>query len=219
MPSMFKRYQSGPLDPQAYPSVLRVAKHEAGHYVAGRVLGFRSDGFAVTFRDAYGEDYSGTAGIFLNAHLPTVESIAGYAERRVQVLFAGAFAESLGMGTGRVHAERAVEYLQKGGAHDFAKAREQMQLLLSLRHGRLDDERGSDSLIQAINDELWEKAGLLVEEEHKSIEGIAMNLAQRVKDIGVAYRMEEADINALPGIQKRFGLAEPQPTEKAAASG
>jgi len=218
-PSLFKRHYSGPLNLQAFPSVLRVAKHEAGHYIAGRVLGFRSDGFAVTFSDPSGESYSGTAGIFLNANLPTVESIADYAERRVQVLFAGVFAESLRQGTGRVDAEKAADYLQKGGASDFGKAREQMQLLLSLRHGRLDDERGSDSLIQAINDELWLKARLLVEEEHEFIEGIAMNLAQRVKDIGVEYRMEEADISALPRIRERFGLAEAQPAEKAAAGG
>ncbi len=63
-------------------------KHEAGHYVAGRALGFVTKGIAMTIQNKNG--HSGGAEVELEPLIVSTDALIDYLERRVQVLYAGA---------------------------------------------------------------------------------------------------------------------------------
>jgi ATP-dependent Zn protease len=73
--------------------IMPVAQHEVGHFVAARVLRFRTVGISVEMLPKGG--HAGGAEITLSEALHSLEETKEYLRRRVQVLYAGALAQTL----------------------------------------------------------------------------------------------------------------------------
>ena len=72
----------------------RVAKHEMGHYVVARALGFRTGDVSIEII-GHAEGHRGTAEITLHEKIRSIEELRVYLERRIIVLNAGGAAETL----------------------------------------------------------------------------------------------------------------------------
>jgi hypothetical protein len=182
----------------------RVAKHEAGHYIAGRVLGFRMNGLEVKLHARGG--YSGGAEIHLCEDLSGDASMLDYLERRVKVLYAGALAEALIAGNGGIDYDKAVQYSKDGSFGDAVKVAELLNLIRNIRFGLEPTDATYNEQLAAINAEMWGKAASLVTANYELIEGLADRLAALVLTVGVTFGLDKGTINAMPAIKKRFLL-------------
>ena len=89
---------------------LLVAKHEFGHWLMAARLGFKPGDIEIKITH-HGQGHSGGASITLDEETKSIEAIQFYIRRRIAVLFAGSFAESLSP-EGKVNPEYAVDQLQ-----------------------------------------------------------------------------------------------------------
>ena len=80
-----------------------ILRHEAGHMVVAKVLGFE------TRELVYNEAQAG-ANLIIDPRLPDVNAISAYIRRRAAVLYAGVLAESLK--EGKVDNNRALEFIR-----------------------------------------------------------------------------------------------------------
>jgi hypothetical protein len=111
--------------------ILRTAQHEAGHYVASRVLGFGVGKLSLRFTDYQG-GHSGGSEITLARPLRTLEDTTNYLEDRVIVLYAGAVAEALQ--DDDIDGAIVSSSLQTGGgARDFKKIEELVNLIRNIK--------------------------------------------------------------------------------------
>jgi hypothetical protein len=188
------------------PIVRRVAMHEAGHYVVGRTHGFEVGDCTATILDMNG-GHRGGSETKLARTLESLEQVGIYLQQRVQVLYAGALAESLSQ-LGEVDNNVALNCIHKGGAQDdHSKARELIHLIRNLMYPRDSSREEMQAHLDEIDSTAWNAAAACVEAEHTVIQGVAGFLADalmRVK-LRVEARITAAQINALPGIIARFG--------------
>lgn len=182
---------------------LRTAKHEAGHYIIARAFGFTTDGITVKVDRNGG--YTGGAVTQLNADLTDNANVLKYLRGRVLCLYGGVLSEALGIGTGVIDHEAAMEYIKRGGATDHAKVRELVNMIRNVRHGGDNDASNWNEQLAAIDLEMWNAAADMVSLEHKLIEGLGTRMAQMVLQPDIEYRLTEDEINAAPAIKERFG--------------
>jgi hypothetical protein len=185
-----------------------VAQHEMGHYVVARLLGFRTSDVSIEIIGPM-NGHRGEAPVILTERLLSLEDVRCYVRRRIQVLYAGALAETLPPGqspTKRVNIEEAKKIIETAGAgaeQDFAKARELIRILRNIQYQNEDID--NDSVIQpqidAINNELWEAALSLVEKHAELIIGLAANLADRVKHTKERVVLEASYLENLPAVK------------------
>jgi hypothetical protein len=168
----------------------QVAQHEMGHYVASRLLGFRTGDVTIMITDLVA-GHKGGADIRLAEPLSSMTDVAAYLERRVIILYAGAPAETLKAGppVKTVDREQAVTIIQnpqKGAEQGHAKARELIHILRSIRHSDTDPQQ--DEVVQAqlnaIDQDIWSKAIALVEQHAEIIVRLAGTLALSVRPEG-----------------------------------
>jgi len=121
----------------------------------------------------------------------------------VQVLYAGVLSESLSR-AGHVDEEDANRFLLEGGQHDFAKARELLQILRNIRFPEAGSVSDMNSDLDGINKELWNKASTLVEQDYELIMGLGGRIVSELKMIGQEYVLSEAELENTPAVIKRF---------------
>jgi hypothetical protein len=181
---------------------MRIGQHEAGHYIAARLSGFKPGAISVTITDLY-DGHNASSEAITACALSDKQSIIDFLNRRVIVLYSGVLAESLVDGI--VVEKIAHESLtSKGGIRDQDKAKELLQLLRNIEY----PEAVGDSVIQAglttINKKLWDKATILVQEEHVIIEGISKRLISEIKYTNTTCKLSESEIDNMPAIKQRL---------------
>lgn len=202
--------------PQSFQEIAtRVARHEAGHYVVARALGFRVGGLSITFTDFLG-GYRAGSEITLPTSLSSVSDISGYLRRRVKVLYAGVLAEA--MSAGEIDRDKALEYIRKGGADDHSKVRELINAIRSIEYGATKTDEEAQSQLDVLDCELWNASADLVKAESATIVGLGSRLASEVREIGKAYKISKAELESLPALVKRFGIATKQPNNASGGS-
>lgn len=185
--------------------ILRIGQHEAAHYVSARVLGFKTGAIDLTMTDLAGAHLAG-AEITPACALRDLASVVDYLERRVVVLYAGAWGESLK--NGELDPERAARSLSEGGAvQDHQKASELIQLIRNIRFPDAQPEDEVQSGLTMIFDELWDRAASVVKGDHEMVEGLGRRLASDTKYVGERTTFSEEELEGLPSIQMRFGTA------------
>src|SRR5260370_14413127 len=98
------------------------ARHESGHYVIARALGFRVTELYIN-TDLLGVDVDGGSGMMPHWQLTSLDAVIDYLERRIQVLCAGVLAEFLSGET--VDENAAMKSWKTGkGVNDWVKERE-----------------------------------------------------------------------------------------------
>lgn len=202
-----------PIPPHLRDTVELVARHEVGHMIAAKALGFRTGAVTVQITDLRG-GYQGGAEITLGKPLRTVDAIVEYLGSRTVVLWAGALAETL-RGASEPDQGAACKCLRgEGGKTDHAKACELVNLIRNLQHPETQNEAKWQAEVDKIEKELWIRAVDVVTAERELICGIARRLAQMVKEVGPSYALSAQEIDVTPNIVKRFGAQPPEVREE-----
>jgi len=189
-----------------YRSVIRrVAQHEAGHYIISRALGFAVGEISLTMTDLHGGHEAGST-IVLAKPIRTLEETIQYLEHRIQILFAGALSEALE--NGEIDSARAQESLKAGGgARDFDKIRELMNLLRNLKAPDAHGEGEPQASLSAIDNDLYNRAAEAVIREKDLINGLAARITSEVKSLRQRVVIPKQELMALPTLVGRFGNA------------
>jgi hypothetical protein len=192
-----------PIDAHQRDWIVPIAQHEVGHYVSARVLGFRTGPISLTVFD-FNRAHHATAEITLFCALRDLQSIEDYLERRIIVLYSGALAESLS--NGQVDNAIATESLTKGGAKsDFDKVRELIQTLRNIRFPDATIEEEVQANLDALANQLWNKAGEIVTADSAIIEGLGRRLAGDLTHTNEKVTLSHDELEGLPVIRDRFG--------------
>jgi len=183
-----------------------VAQHEMGHYVAARVLGFRTGEVSVTVQ--WPDGHHGAATVTLPQSLSTLDDVRYYLRNRVQILYAGAAAETLPCNCTekKVDSEKAIKIINNpgnGAETDHAKARELIHLLRDMEHS--DCDVGDEVLVQCqldnLSQELWNQAVALVELHADTIVGLAGNLSSRVQAPNEKIEITAQELENIPSVK------------------
>jgi hypothetical protein len=183
-----------------------VAKHEAGHYVVARVNGFATPGFSATMFNASGAFLGGNETTIARP-LRSLDQTQRYLEQRIQILYAGALAESLSQ-TGDIDYNAAVDCLQnRGGKDDYTKVRELLNLLGNLKYPSDATLLEMQTKLSAVELEVWNTSADIVKAERLIIEGLAGLLTEKLMQstFNTLVTLSASEIDTLPGVIARFG--------------
>ncbi|HEY1943499.1 MAG TPA: hypothetical protein VGH40_15405 [Roseiarcus sp.] len=192
-------------------TALRVSRHEMGHYVIARLLGFRTGDVSIQIDGP--SAHRGEASLTLPQRLSSLEDVQLYLRKRMAVLCAGALAETLpprqSPKENKVDLEEAKQIFAtegKGAEQDFAKYRELVHLLCNIQHGREADGVDVDSVAQeridSTTDDVWRYAIQLVNDNADLINDLAANLANRVKNIKERAVLTAADLDNIKAVRE-----------------
>jgi hypothetical protein len=165
-----------------------ILRHEAGHLVVAKLLGFETGEIRFSEKDA-------GAGITLVPDLRDIEAVKQYVARRVVVLYAGVAAEALRGAT--IDQQQALaDFSSEVGMNDFAKIRELLLLLAGIECG--DGNR--QELLDKYVEEYANRAGELVQKHALTIHEVAKELAGGIPAVG--GQLSHAQVDALPSVKK-----------------
>jgi hypothetical protein len=193
------------ITPQFRQYAQKIIQHELGHYVAGRVMGFRFDGMSIRILGP-AKGHLGEAAIVLAQRgMPSVDAVRLYFRRRITVLYSGATAETshpIG-GSLKVDNSEALGIIRTpmmGAEQDWAKARELVQLLRSIDdpEGDITDKDATDAKLKAIDLERWNDAISLVEKPAGAIVSVAPTIVAKISAPGEKLELQPADLDELP---------------------
>ncbi len=183
----------------------RLFRHEFGHYVVARALGFPTGGISISLRVEGCPPIvrvKGGSDIRLSEGIGSLNDLRQYLERRIAVLYAGACAETLKPRSHdlKVDSDKATKC--QGADGDFAKASELMHLLRNVLYSTTDcyDDSGIQREINELKDKLWTKAIQVVERFAKTIVSLAEELKRRIGD-GTTCVVSASVLEAMPEVQ------------------
>lgn len=214
---------SSKMPPAVRDHALQIARHEMGHYLVARALGFATGGVTLTVtRDLR---HKGGASINLVQPISSLQTMTAYLEARIMVLLAGAMAQSLSPSCApkqRIDKSKATAILNGafGAERDDAKIRELRHLLRNLLHPETDPE-STDRIaaeLKAINDRLWQRTLDMVETFAETITESGAMLVDRMVLVEQWGRpadtyevvMEGEMLELLPGVQAITSVKRPE---------
>ena len=165
-------------------------RHEFGHLVVAKVLGFQTGGVGLGPTEARAE-------IFLRPSFRSVADVADYARRRVKVLYAGAGAQALNKG--EVDGGQAEQLLRTTSSNDHAKIRELLRT-----NAVADDDRGR--VTTSLDTELRLETGELVEKHSVLVLGLTEFFVERKEPAKISFTLSAAEIDAFPGVKELHGV-------------
>jgi len=183
--------------------IQRVCMHEAGHLIVARRLNFKTGGISVLFHPRSG--HSGESIVEIHESIRNVIDLQVYLRKRIQVLYAGVFAEASWNGSyDATYAEQ--EWKQLGGMIDHAKIKELTHLLRCSLHPELVGEEEANAQLEQIGKELIKKCGDLVMDNLDLIKALSEKLALKVTEYSKYYDLTEIEIdNAFPQLRPPVG--------------
>ncbi|WP_316187966.1 MULTISPECIES: hypothetical protein [unclassified Bradyrhizobium] len=165
-----------------------ILRHEAGHLVIAKLLGFETGEIRFGQKDA-------GAGITLVPDLRDIEAIKQYVARRVVVLYAGVAAEAL-RGVTIDQQQALKDFSSEVGMNDFAKIRELLLLLAGLESE--DDDR--QKLLDKYVEQYANRTGELVQKHALTIHEVAKELAAGIPAAG--GHLSQSQVDALSSVKK-----------------
>ena len=133
-------------------------RHECGHLVIAKALGFKTGAIALAPTQASAE-------LDITPSCPTIADVEDFIERRVMVLYAGAAAQSLQNKT--IVPATVIRLLESTAANDWTKIRELVRLLAGIKHPGLSADEFAPKL-KEVDDYIANKAGEIVD-KHKEL--------------------------------------------------
>lgn len=193
------------------PKLLKVARHEMGHFIVARYHGFVTGDCKIKLLFTGEVGHAASATIQLQRPIRSIEDVVSYAELRCQVLSAGALAEALDE-DGGIDNAYAINETQNGGAKDdYSKVRELLHLIRNINHAAEPiDDITSHQQLNAVYDRIWNDAAKIVTDNHELISGLAYNLADRVKMTDTEYVLTNNEIEQVPNFRKWVAHTTPQ---------
>ena len=158
-------------------------RHECGHLLVARNLNFATGDIQLLEQTA-------GAGIELVLSLRNIEEVLSYLEKRIQVLFAGALAESIR--GGQIQCDVAFNLMDSPTAsagHDFAKIKELLRLWVGLSCPDLTQKEFGDRLTE-LKDRLCEEVRAFIEANIPRIDELALFFLDELEksDAGLASK-------------------------------
>jgi hypothetical protein len=168
-------------------------RHEVGHLVAAKVLNLPTGKIVLKASQAEAE-------ITLNPRLPDTLTAIDFIRRRVQVLYAGALAQSLE--NGRARPQIANEFLDSTANNDHAKVRELVRIVVAMEHPGASDNEFATKLLEA-GEELYVAARDIVEQQSAVIEAVTEEFmrAKRVARNPQEFELEKRIVDDLPAVR------------------
>lgn len=181
--------------------LIKVAQHEASHYIIAKILGFKTGVINIEVTDMY-EGHTAGAEIYLSKELKSLEQTIEYIENRIIVLYSGVLGESFT--SGKVDNNYALDELYKGGKSDFDKCRELLQILNNIKFPDVRNELKANQNLDEINNKLWNRAIELVEREHLLIKDLGNRMASELQYVSDKFELSQKEVEELPSIKQRF---------------
>lgn len=153
-----------------------VARHEVGHAIVGRALGFQLGALHIGVSSASG-DHSGSAGATANRPLNGEAEIMRFLDDRVVVLMAGTMAEA----ERPELVGRGFDNAFRGSWSDHSKAMDFIQLLANMKGVSFSQCHDEDY------PRLRGRTFDIVREQYRLIECITSQLMERIKVFGTTY--------------------------------
>jgi hypothetical protein len=168
-------------------------RHECGHLVAAKVLGFETGFIALRGHQAEAE-------IVLNPRINDLEQLRSYLERRIQVLYAGSLAQALRSSS--VNEDYVCDFLESTANQDFAKVRELLKVCAGIGHYGSSEEE-FDARIKEINDRAYSNAMSIVVQNREAIRELAVYFLRERGMLGdpEEYKLTAAKVDAHPVVR------------------
>jgi hypothetical protein len=188
-----------PTDPLDHERIRRICNHEAGYHVAARVMRFQTGGISAAVVRSAG--HSANSNILLwKESIPDQDRLIDYLERRIKVLYAGTIAESMDV-QGNYDQDHALYQWRLGGSMgDYAKIRELVQLIRTVRHPQPADEQKAQEQLNQIDLRLLTDAVGIIRNKIAVVYGIGDGLYQKIQEYNVQYVLTEMEIGAMPQV-------------------
>ncbi|MDR6643570.1 hypothetical protein J2X57_002791 [Luteibacter sp. 1214] len=193
-----------PIDSHNRHLAVEVARHEAGHYIVGRVHGFTVGSISVCLLDLHG-GHSAQAEMTPTSYTPSIEAFIEWAEKRVQQLYAGVLAQALDE-AGKIDFEKATEFAKNGGADDYKKAMVFIHLIRNMQLPVPDSRDELEAQLLAIHQPLWGSAAEVVEQESQLIIGLGCTLGNKVEFTSRLYTLTEEELEDMTELRVRFSV-------------
>ena len=185
------------------PFVLQKCRHEFGHYVIAKVLGFRTGDLSFRLTSLNGH-HVGSSEVMVQTSTPDVPSILAYLERRIVVLYSGAMAEATSAQD--VSMRLAKDIFARGGAEgDMVKIEELIAVHLNISQPDAMEDEARVLARRDLMSRLCQEAARMVRAEHSLISELATLLAQHLTAVGRGAGLHAKDIDDMEPMKTRFG--------------
>ena len=183
--------------------IQRICRHEVGHLIAAREIGFITHEIKVSI--ALGSGHRALSVIELwTPHIIDIPSVIKYLNKRLIVLYAGAVAESLDQ-HGNYDGEYALNEWRNGGAmDDYAKIRELTQLLRNLIYPETTDREKIDGQLKDIGDEVCRKTGELLLGRKELIWELSSMLIKKFREYGKEFDLTELEMMNVQAFKEAY---------------
>lgn len=173
--------------------IWRVCRHEAGHLIAAKEMGFTTHKMEAAIYSKNGHRALSVIELW-TPHMVNIPSTIEYITKRLIVLYAGVIAESLDK-DGNYDGNHAENEWHNGGAmDDYSKIRELTQLLRNLRFPDTVDIEKIDGQLKEIGDDLCAKTGELMLCKKELLCDLSDAFVKKFKDYGIKFDLTKDEM-------------------------
>ena len=163
-----------------------VIRHEVGHWVLAKCLGFRTGDIAIEIlRHGNSYGHNGAATIFPEPDISNLNALYEYIGNRICVLFAGVISQTLEKFN--INDTTAANLLEIDGTDDHNKIRELLFIARGIKFSGSIHESSELEQVDLIVKECWEKSDHLVKEHRTSILFISEKIMQQLVSSNKKY--------------------------------
>ncbi|WP_440779953.1 hypothetical protein ACTACN_00825 [Pseudomonas syringae] len=169
---------------------LKVLKHELGHWLMARHVGFKTGNIEITMHKKEGLRGSsfyiqeGSSRVYPDPVVKNTNDLKEYLQKRFQILYAGTFAQVHGK---NMTDEEIDHELEVDGASDLRVIRELAPILRGMLYGPEKGDEAFEIQFQEMMAPIRQKTRILITELFPTIDWIARRLAPFVVKHGIRY--------------------------------
>ncbi|MER9000644.1 hypothetical protein NKJ90_08275 [Mesorhizobium sp. M0051] len=184
--------------------LMHLARHELGHHVMARMVGFEVGDFKIGQGTLQIYGPGGSSSTNMMRPLRTKDEIVTYSRDRCKVAFAGVLAGEMEDAV-VVEAQSENQLTHGGGRDDYTKVVENIQLLRNILYPDSGIDQAAKEVHVLIN-ELWIETIQIIIAEGLMIEQLAAELVARtMRTPKKALILTAEEMAELPLLKRRFG--------------
>jgi hypothetical protein len=174
----------------------RVIRHELGHWIVARMLGFDVGGISIEIlAGSHGSlGHQGSAKLFPLPAFSTLEDVLRYTEDRIAILFAGVAAQAMfetGIDAAGIDALMATD-----GSVDRSNIQELLHIARAIAHPGSRTRDNEPEQINAIGERCWRRACEMLETHRTRISAMATHLRKETVARNVEYTFTAEQLDA-----------------------